>query len=143
MRIGEADNGRLGLDHFHRSRRRPADRAGLRRRARAGYDIPERYPGIDLGLIHAGGTTLFVTVVTMTGPQAVRAVEITRPRTAIPIHYNDYSLFLSGLDDFKQAAAAPSADTQFRYLTQGERYQFESAALAGAGHGRPGTARAG
>jgi hypothetical protein len=33
------------------------------------HDIPRWYPDIDLGLIHAGGTTLFVTVVTMTGPR--------------------------------------------------------------------------
>lgn len=107
------------------------------------YDIPERYPGIDVGLIHAGGTTLFVTVVTMTGAQAVRAAEITRPRTAIPIHYNDYSVFLSGLDDFRQAAVASSADTQFRYLTQGERYHFTPAVLTASGHGRSGAVSAG
>ena len=53
-------------------------------------DIPRRYPDIDLGLIHTGGTTFLVTVVTMTGEQGVRAVEITKPRTAIPIHYNDF-----------------------------------------------------
>ena len=40
----------------------------------------------------------------MTGEQGVKAVEITKPRTAIPIHYNDFSVFLSGLDDFKKAA---------------------------------------
>lgn len=92
------------------------------------HDIPERYPEIDLGLIHAGGTTLFLTVVTMTGPQAVQAVEITKPRTAIPIHYNDYSVFRSGLDDFRQAANASAADTQFHYLTHGERYHFKPSA---------------
>jgi L-ascorbate metabolism protein UlaG (beta-lactamase superfamily) len=32
----------------------------------------------------------------MTGEQGVQAVEITRPRTAIPIHYNDFSVFMSG-----------------------------------------------
>ena len=46
-------------------------------------DIPRRYPDIDLGLIHTGGTTFLVTVVTMTGEHGVRAVEITKPRTAI------------------------------------------------------------
>jgi L-ascorbate metabolism protein UlaG (beta-lactamase superfamily) len=84
------------------------------------------FPDIDLGLIHAGGTTLFLTVVTMTGEQAVRAVEIVRPRTAIPIHYNDYSVFRSGLDDFRQAAARSLADTAFRYLAHGETYTFSS-----------------
>jgi L-ascorbate metabolism protein UlaG (beta-lactamase superfamily) len=89
-------------------------------------EIPGRYPDVDLGLFHTGGTTLFLTIVTMTGEQAVRVVELVRPRTAIPIHYNDYSVFMSGLDDFRQAAAASSADTEFRYLAHGETYTFSA-----------------
>jgi L-ascorbate metabolism protein UlaG (beta-lactamase superfamily) len=88
-------------------------------------EIPRRYPDIDLGLIHAGGTTFLVTVVTMTGEQAVKAVEITKPRTAIPIHYNDFSVFQSGLDDFKKAAKASSTRTEFVYLAHGETYTFK------------------
>jgi L-ascorbate metabolism protein UlaG (beta-lactamase superfamily) len=88
-------------------------------------DIPRRYPDIDLGLIHTGGTTFLVTVVTMTGEQGVKAVEITKPRTAIPIHYNDFSVFRSGLDDFKRAAQASTADTEFVYLTHGDTYTFK------------------
>ncbi|UMB69579.1 MBL fold metallo-hydrolase [Mycobacterium paraterrae] len=87
-------------------------------------DIPTRFPDIDLGLIHTGGTTFLVTVVTMTGEQAVRAVEITKPHTAIPIHYNDFSVFLSGLDDFKRAAERSYAATEFVYLAHGETYTF-------------------
>jgi L-ascorbate metabolism protein UlaG (beta-lactamase superfamily) len=79
-------------------------------------DIPRRYPDIDLGLIHTGGT--------MTGEQGVKAVEITKPRTAIPIHYNDFSVFLSGLDDFKEAARASTTTTKFVYLAHGETYTF-------------------
>ncbi|HEY3996780.1 MAG TPA: MBL fold metallo-hydrolase, partial [Mycobacterium sp.] len=85
-------------------------------------EIPRRHPDIDLGLIHTGGTTFLVTVVTMTGEQGVRAVEITKPRTAIPIHYNDFSVFLSGLDDFKKAAQASTTKTEFVYLAHGETY---------------------
>jgi L-ascorbate metabolism protein UlaG (beta-lactamase superfamily) len=88
-------------------------------------EIPRRYPDIDLGLIHAGGTTFLVTVVTMTGEQAVKAVEITKPRTAIPIHYNDFSVFQSGLDDFKKAAQASTTRTEFVYLAHGETYTFK------------------
>lgn len=88
-------------------------------------DIPRRYPDIDLGLIHTGGTTFLVTVVTMTGEQGVRAVEITKPRTAIPIHYNDFSVFLSGLDDFKEAARNSTATTKFVYLAHGDTYMFK------------------
>jgi L-ascorbate metabolism protein UlaG (beta-lactamase superfamily) len=91
-------------------------------------DIPRRYPNIDLGLIHTGGTTFLVTVVTMTGEQGVKAVEITKPHTAIPIHYNDFSVFLSGLDDFKKAAAASNTTTKFVYLAHGETYTFKPGA---------------
>jgi L-ascorbate metabolism protein UlaG (beta-lactamase superfamily) len=86
-------------------------------------DIPRRYPDIDLVLIHTGGTTFLVTVATMTGEQGVQAVEITKPRTAIPTHYNDFSV-LSGLDDFKKATVASTAETKFVYLAHGETYTF-------------------
>lgn len=91
------------------------------------YDIPQRYPDIDLALVHAGGTTLLGTVVTMTGEQAVRAVEILDPRSAVPIHYNDYSVFQSGLDDIKQAAATSSTSAEFHYLNHGDTYHFRPA----------------
>jgi L-ascorbate metabolism protein UlaG (beta-lactamase superfamily) len=88
-------------------------------------EIPHRYPDIDLGLIHTGGTTFLFTVVTMTGAMGVKAVEITKPRTAIPIHYNDYSVFRSGLDDFKKAAEDSSTSAEFVYLAHGETYTFK------------------
>jgi len=88
-------------------------------------DIPRRYPDIDLGLIHTGGTTFLLTVVTMTGEQAVKSVEITKPRIAIPIHYNDFSVFRSGLDDFRKAAQTSTASTEFVYLAHGETYTFK------------------
>lgn len=90
-------------------------------------DIPRRFPDIDLGLIHTGGTTFLVTVVTMTGEQGVKAVEITQPKTAIPIHYNDFSVFLSGLDDFKKAAETSTSGAEFVYLAHGETYTFKRA----------------
>ena len=68
---------------------------------------PGRYPDIDLGLIHTGGTTFLVTVVTMTGEQGVKAVEITKPRTAIPIHYNDSRFSYRGSTIWKEQ---PSVD---------------------------------
>lgn len=78
-------------------------------------DIPRRYPDIDLGLIHTGGTTFLVTVVTMTGEHAVRAVEITQPRTAIPIHYNDSRCFCRGSTTFRgrprRQARQPNSST--------------------------------
>lgn len=91
------------------------------------YDIPRWYPDIDLALIHAGGTTLLGTIVTMTGEQAVRAVEIVEPTTAIPIHYNDFSVFASDLDDFKHAAERSSTTAEFHYVSHGDTYRFRTA----------------
>ncbi|WP_201394405.1 MBL fold metallo-hydrolase [Ktedonobacter sp. SOSP1-52] len=89
------------------------------------YDIPKRYPDIDLGLFHVGGTTLLGILVTMNGEQGVQAVKIVHPRVAIPIHFNDFSVFLSGLDDFKAAAATKaSLTTSVHYLLQGDTYRF-------------------
>ena len=87
-------------------------------------DIPSNFPGIDLMLVHTGGTTLLGIVITMTGEQGVKFVEMVEPRRAIPIHYNDYSVFLSGLDDFKEEAAASQTSTEFHYLAHGESYRF-------------------
>ncbi len=70
-----------------------------------------------------------VTVVTMTGEQGVKVVEIDKPHTAIPIHYNDFSVFLSGLDDFKKAAGASTTTTKFVYLAHGETYVFKPDAV--------------
>ncbi len=88
------------------------------------HDIPRRYPEIDLGLFHVGGTTILGVLVTMNGEQGVQAVEIIHPRVAIPIHFNDYSVFLSGLDDFKAAATRASLTTSVHYLLQGDIYRF-------------------
>jgi L-ascorbate metabolism protein UlaG (beta-lactamase superfamily) len=90
------------------------------------YDIRRFYSGIDLGLFHTGGTTLFGVIVTMTGEQGVQAVEIIQPRVAIPIHYNDYSVFQSGLDDFQEATRRAHTSVQFHYLKHGESYRFQA-----------------
>ena len=91
------------------------------------HDIPRRYPEIDLGLFHIGGTTLLGVLVTMSGGQGVQAVELIQPRVAIPIHFNDYSVFLSGLDEFQVAAARASlTTTRMHYLLQGDTYRFRA-----------------
>lgn len=91
-------------------------------------EIPRRYPAIDLGLIHIGGTTIMGMMVTMSGEQGVRAAQIIQPRVAIPVHYNDFSVFTSGLDDFRVAAESVGLAASVRYLRHGDRYPFEMGA---------------
>ena len=48
-------------------------------------DIPRRYAGIDLALLHLGGTRVLGILVTMDAAQGVEALRIIDPRRAIPI----------------------------------------------------------
>ncbi len=88
-------------------------------------EIPKRYPDIDLALLHLGGTTFFGVMLTMDAKQGVRAIRLINPHEAIPIHYNDYNIFKSPLDDFKRAVAKARFEKRVRYLGHGETYTFE------------------
>ncbi|MBD2094034.1 MBL fold metallo-hydrolase [Trichocoleus sp. FACHB-591] len=88
-------------------------------------EIPQRHSQIDLALLHLGGTRAFGVLVTMDGKQGVEMVRLIAPKTAIPIHYNDYTVFKSPLEEFKQAIAAAGLDTQIEYLSHGDTYQFQ------------------
>jgi L-ascorbate metabolism protein UlaG (beta-lactamase superfamily) len=88
-------------------------------------EIPERYPEIDLALLHLGGTRVLGLLVTMDAEQGVEAMRIIDPRTAVPIHYNDYTVFKSPLEDFKEAVAKAGLEDRVKYLAHGDTYEFE------------------
>ena len=88
-------------------------------------EIPNRFPEIDLGLFHLGGTRVLGILVTMDDEQGVEAIKIIQPEKAIPIHYNDYDVFKSPLEDFKKAAEEAGLSEKMIYLAHGETYDFE------------------
>lgn len=88
-------------------------------------EIPRRFPGVDLALLHLGGTRVLGILVTMDADQGVEAMRIIDPRTAVPIHYNDYTVFKSPLEDFKRAVTNAGLGDRVRYLAHGETYEFE------------------
>ena len=88
------------------------------------HEIPKRYPDIDLALLHLGGTKIFGILLTMDAKQGVQAIQIISPQTAIPIHYNDYTVFKSPLEDFMAAVKAAGLEERVRYLSHGENYIF-------------------
>jgi len=92
-------------------------------------EIPLRYPEIDLGLIHLGGTRLFGILLTMDAEQGIEALRIVQPKTAIPIHYNDYTVFKSGLEDFMRAVGRAGLATQIHVLHHGETFTFQVPAI--------------
>jgi len=85
-------------------------------------EIPRRYPEIDIALLHLGGTRIMGLMLTMDGRQ--RVVKLIQPRTAIPIHYNDYPVFKSSLADFKERVRAAGLEKQVHYLNHGETFNF-------------------
>ncbi len=88
-------------------------------------EIPKRYPDIDLALLHLGGTRVLGMLVTMDARQGVDAVKLLDPQVAIPIHYNDYGVFKSPLQDFQALARADGIDDRIRYLSHGESYRWQ------------------
>jgi L-ascorbate metabolism protein UlaG (beta-lactamase superfamily) len=91
-------------------------------------EIPRRHGEIDLALLHLGGTRLMGVMLTMDADQGVRMMQIVQPRTAIPIHYNDYPVFKSPLADFQRAVAAAGLEPHVHYLHHGDTYTFDAAA---------------
>jgi L-ascorbate metabolism protein UlaG (beta-lactamase superfamily) len=97
--------------------------------------IPIRFPDIDIGIFHLGGTRVLGVLVTMDAEQGVEAVKLIDPETAIPIHYNDYDVFKSPLEDFKRAAEAAGLNERMVYLAHGETYDFTAQAKRHGGVG--------
>lgn len=94
-------------------------------------EIPSRYAGqkIDLMLIHLGGTTIPsphvpMLMVTMDAKQGLELVRLIKPDVTIPIHFDDYDVFLSPLEDFKKAIAEAGLDEKVVYLDRGDEYKF-------------------
>jgi L-ascorbate metabolism protein UlaG (beta-lactamase superfamily) len=88
-------------------------------------EIPKRYPEIDLAIFHLGGTRIMGVLLTMDAEQGVEAIRIVNPREVIPVHYNDYDVFKSPLEEFKRAVEAAGFAERVRYLSHGETYNFE------------------
>jgi L-ascorbate metabolism protein UlaG (beta-lactamase superfamily) len=88
-------------------------------------EVPRRFPNVDLALLHLGGTRVLGIMVTMDAKQGVEAMRIVDPRTAVPIHYNDYEAFKSPLEDFKRAVTQAGLEDRVHYLAHGDTYEFD------------------
>jgi L-ascorbate metabolism protein UlaG (beta-lactamase superfamily) len=87
-------------------------------------EIPARFPHVDLGLLHLGGARILGFLVTMDAAQGIEAIRTVQPDLAIPVHYDDYAVFGSSLDEFAAAVADAGLAHRVRYLQRGERHAF-------------------
>jgi L-ascorbate metabolism protein UlaG (beta-lactamase superfamily) len=111
-------------------------------------EIPRRFPDIDVAMLHLGGTMFFgLLMVTMDPKQGVEVIRLTKPKTAIPIHYDDYSAFefalgdttvppaadppewwhrtkITSFEEFAAMAKEASPSSEVHILRRGETYTF-------------------
>lgn len=90
--------------------------------------IPRRYPDIDLALLHLGGARALGVLVTMDAQQGVEMIKLINPTVAVPVHYNDYDVMQSSLEDLQREVSAAGLEERMRYLQHGETYTFGSPA---------------
>lgn len=83
-------------------------------------EVPRRWPELDVGVLHLGGTRVMGLLVTMDAEQGVEAVRLIGPRTVVPVHYDDYDVFTSSLEDFLAAAAEAGVDGSVRPVRRGD-----------------------
>jgi L-ascorbate metabolism protein UlaG (beta-lactamase superfamily) len=60
----------------------------------------------------------------MDAEQGVEAVRIIDPQTVLPVHYDDYDVFTSSLDDFVAAAREAGLQDRVRPWRRGDTFNF-------------------
>ncbi len=88
-------------------------------------EIPRRYPDVDVALFHLGGTTVLGIVVTMDAKEGLEMFRIINPRKVIPIHYNDYDVFKSTIEEFETEVKNAGLEDKVHYIRHGETYNFQ------------------
>ncbi|MET9225779.1 MBL fold metallo-hydrolase [Lentzea sp. NPDC003310] len=83
-------------------------------------EIRDRFDGIDLAVVHLGGTKVLGVLLTMDGEQGADLVELLDPGTTVPVHYEEYGVMKSPLSDFTSAAARRLAGSHVRVVARGE-----------------------
>jgi L-ascorbate metabolism protein UlaG (beta-lactamase superfamily) len=91
------------------------------------HEIPKRFPNVDLGIFHLGGTRLMGILLTMNAEQGVEAFNIVSPQYAIPVHYDDYPVFKDPLENFVSAAAEAGIADRMVYVERGSHCAFRVA----------------
>ena len=72
-------------------------------------------------------------MVTMDAKQGVQLMQLINPDVTIPIHYDDYDVFLSPLDDFRKAVLEAGLSDKVVYLDRKDQFKFNVKQSAGVG----------
>jgi L-ascorbate metabolism protein UlaG (beta-lactamase superfamily) len=88
-------------------------------------EVPRRFPSLDVAVLHLGGTKVLGVMVTMDADQGVRALRLIDAGTTIPVHYDDYDVFTSGLEDFTSRAEERGLGDRIRVVERGQTADLE------------------
>ncbi|MBW4718733.1 MBL fold metallo-hydrolase [Saccharothrix obliqua] len=94
-------------------------------------EIRERFPSIDVAVVHLGGTKFLGILLTMDGTQGVDLLELLRPRHAVPVHFDDYGLMKSPLSDFVAEVARRRPAVDVTYLARGDTFPLPPTGMYG------------
>jgi L-ascorbate metabolism protein UlaG (beta-lactamase superfamily) len=83
-------------------------------------EIALRHPQIDGAVVHLGGTRVLGALVTLDGRGGLELLEAVNPGFAVPIHYDDYTVFTSPLSDFVAAVRGTGFDSRVRLVERGQ-----------------------
>ena len=86
--------------------------------------IRDHHPDIDVAVVHLGGTRFLLHTVTMDDRQGVEFLRTIRPRTAVPVHHDDYGVFCSPLSNFLEAARRAGLADLLRVPVRGETVEL-------------------
>jgi L-ascorbate metabolism protein UlaG (beta-lactamase superfamily) len=96
--------------------------------------IRDRYPVLDVAVVHLGGTRVLGVLLSMDHKQGVDLIELLGPAVAVPIHYDDYGLFTSPVSNFLVEVRDRRPAARVRLLRRGDIMPLDTSV-------RPGTDR--
>jgi len=82
--------------------------------------IAERFPDIDVMLLHLGGTRIAGVLLTMNAAQGISLIRTVNPAVTMPIHYDDYPVFREPLSRFLDRCRAEGLAGGVRTIVRGE-----------------------
>lgn len=93
--------------------------------------IPQRFPDVDVAVLHLGGTLLpGGLLVTMDGRQGLELLRIIDATVNVPVHYDDYGVFASPLSEFTALVDAAGLTDRVRCLRVGDTMPLQPADTA-------------
>jgi L-ascorbate metabolism protein UlaG (beta-lactamase superfamily) len=92
---------------------------------------------VDAMVLHLGGTRILGLLVTMDDGQGADLVELIRPDLTVPIHYDDYPVFKSPLEDFLTTWGTRRLPGTLRTVTRGQTVSLTAGQPGDERPGRP------